>query len=65
MRSLLEANTEWVSIFGKSWDLHATKALGVSLEENLEIVSDTVGFLTQIGQARDLRRGALLRRVEG
>ncbi len=50
MRSLLEANTEWVSIFGKSWDLHATKALGVSLEENLEIVSDTVGFLTRSGR---------------
>ena len=50
MRSLLDANTEWVSIFGKSWDLHATKALGVSLEENLEIVSDTVGFLTRSGK---------------
>jgi 2-isopropylmalate synthase len=50
MRSLLEANTEWVSIFGKTWDLHATKALGVSLEENLEIVSDTVGFLTRSGK---------------
>ena len=50
MRSLLEANTEWVSIFGKSWDLHAIKALGVSLEENLEIVSDTVGFLTRSGK---------------
>ena len=51
MRSLLDANTEWVSIFGKSWDLHATKALGISLEENLEIVSDTVGFLTRSGSA--------------
>jgi 2-isopropylmalate synthase len=50
MRSLLEANTEWVCIFGKSWDLHATKALGVSLEENLEIISDTVGFLTRSGR---------------
>ena len=50
MRSLLEANTEWVSIFGKAWDLHAIKALGVSLEENLEIVSDTVGFLTGSGK---------------
>jgi 2-isopropylmalate synthase len=50
MRSLLDANTEWVSIFGKTWDLHATKALGVSLEENLEIVSDTVRFLTKSGR---------------
>jgi 2-isopropylmalate synthase len=34
-----------VAIFGKSWDLHATEILNVSLEENLEMIRDTVSFL--------------------
>ena len=50
MTALLETKTEWVSVFGKSWDLHAEKALQVSLEENLEIVHDTVAFLKRNGR---------------
>ncbi|HEY3346377.1 MAG TPA: citramalate synthase [Nitrospirota bacterium] len=33
------------SIFGKAWDLHVTHALGISLEENLDMVHDSVAFL--------------------
>src|SRR5262245_24294680 len=33
--ALVEAGTPTVSIFGKSWDLHVHRALGISLEENL------------------------------
>ncbi|MDR0710532.1 MAG: citramalate synthase, partial [Spirochaetaceae bacterium] len=35
LQSLLEAGTEAVVIFGKSWDLHVTEVLRVSPEENL------------------------------
>src|SRR5262245_23691495 len=35
LRALLESETPVVTIFGKSWDLHVTKAIGISLEENL------------------------------
>ena len=48
--ALLEASTPAISIFGKSWDLHATRVLGVSLEENLHLIADTVRFLKEHGR---------------
>jgi 2-isopropylmalate synthase len=48
--ALLEATTPVISIFGKSWDLHATRVLGVTLEENLKLISDTVRFLKTHGR---------------
>jgi 2-isopropylmalate synthase len=50
MRSLVESNTEYVCVFGKTWDLHAERALGVSLKENLDIIEDTVSFLASKGR---------------
>ncbi|MDH7499007.1 MAG: citramalate synthase [candidate division NC10 bacterium] len=43
--ALLQAETPVVTIFGKSWDLHIRAALGVSLEQNLEMIYDSVAFL--------------------
>ena len=43
--ALLEADTRVVTIFGKSWDLHLRAALQVTLEQNLEMIYDTVSFL--------------------
>ena len=48
--SLLEANTESVAIFGKSWDLHATEVLNTTLEENLNCVRETVRFFKEKGK---------------
>ncbi|HKQ68616.1 MAG TPA: citramalate synthase, partial [Polyangiaceae bacterium] len=45
LKALLAAGTPVACIFGKSWTLHVRDALGVSLEENLELVFDTVAFL--------------------
>ena len=45
IRALLEAGTEVVCIFGKSWDLHVRIALGISLEKNLELIEDSVSYL--------------------
>lgn len=47
LASLLGADTDSVSIFGKSWDLHVEKVLRVSLAENLELVYDTIRFLKE------------------
>jgi len=49
LRALLEAKTETVTIFGKSWDFHVYRALGTTLEENLEMVRDTVSYLKDRG----------------
>jgi 2-isopropylmalate synthase len=42
---LLEAATPVVTIVGKSWPLHVTEVLGVSLEENLAMIQETVAYL--------------------
>jgi len=45
IKSLLAANTPVVVIFGKAWELHVTEILRISLEENLELVRDTIEYL--------------------
>jgi 2-isopropylmalate synthase len=50
VRGLIEANTPVVSIFGKTWDLHVTRALGITLEENLVLIAETVKYLKEHGR---------------
>jgi len=50
LQAILEANTPLVSIFGKSWTLHAEVALGVTLEENLELIESSVRYLHEKGK---------------
>ncbi len=47
---LVEAGTPVISIFGKSWDFHVAKALGITEDENLAIISDTVSYLKAHGK---------------
>jgi 2-isopropylmalate synthase len=48
--SLLKANTPTVTLFGKSWRLHVERALGITLEENLKLISETVSYLKAHGR---------------
>ncbi|HVV44273.1 MAG TPA: hypothetical protein VHC72_03685, partial [Bryobacteraceae bacterium] len=50
VRELLEAETPVISIFGKSWDFHVHRALGISEEENLALISETVAYLKKHGR---------------
>ncbi len=43
--SLVRASAPVCTIFGKSWDMHVTHALKVSLAENLEMIADSVAYL--------------------
>ncbi len=45
LQALLDARTQVVTIFGKSWDLHVLEALNISLDQNLEIISQSIRFL--------------------
>ena len=45
IQQLIEAEVPAVTIFGKSWDLHVREALKISLEENLELISETIRYL--------------------
>jgi len=48
--ALVEAQTPAVAIFGKSWDLHAHRALGITEEENQKLIWETVRFLKDHGK---------------
>jgi len=50
VRALVEAGTPVVSIFGKTWDLHVRRALGITEEENLRLISETVKHLKDHGK---------------
>src|SRR5215469_8756751 len=50
VRELVDAGTPVVAIFGKSWDHHVHRALGISLEENLKLISETVAYLKKHGK---------------
>lgn len=45
LKKLVEAKPDVVTIFGKTWDMHAEMALGISLEENLKLIEDSIAFL--------------------
>ena len=50
LNALRNAETDYVTIVGKTWDLHATQVLGVSLAENLDMITDSVAYLTRLGR---------------
>jgi len=43
LQAILAAGTRWLTIFGKSWDLHVTEGLKTSLE-NLAMIGDTIEY---------------------
>ncbi len=45
LAALIESGAKVISIFGKTWDFHATNALGVTLERNIELISNSVSYL--------------------
>jgi 2-isopropylmalate synthase len=45
LKSLLKSGASSVAIFGKTWDLHVTDVLKVSLHENLKMIEETVAYL--------------------
>ncbi len=47
IKSLINANTEYVVIFGKSWTFQVTDVLKTTLEENLSMIKDSCEYLRQ------------------
>lgn len=48
--ALLNANTSAVAIFGKTWDFHVTDIIRATLDENLEMIKDTISFFKDKGK---------------
>lgn len=45
LKALLDAKTQAITIFGKSWDIHVTEALRIGLEDNLQLIEDSLAYL--------------------
>ena len=45
LQALLKAETPVLTIVGKSWDFHVKEALRISLEQNLELINDSLKYL--------------------
>ena len=50
IQSLLNAETDTVVIFGKSWDFQVKEIIKTSLEENLSMIKDTCSYLKKNGR---------------
>jgi 2-isopropylmalate synthase len=50
LAALLAAGTEWVAIFGKSWDYHVNEALRTTRDENLAMIAESVRYLKDAGR---------------
>ncbi len=44
-QSLLESKAEVLTIFGKTWDLHATLALGIDERKNVQLIRESIAYL--------------------
>ncbi len=47
MKALVATRSPVITLVGKSWDFHATEILGVSLQENLDMIGESTTFLAQ------------------
>lgn len=47
IQTLIAARPDTVTIFGKTWDFHVHEALRIGLEENLELIHDSLAYLKE------------------
>ncbi|MBN2097754.1 MAG: citramalate synthase [Candidatus Omnitrophica bacterium] len=50
IQALLKAETEIITLFGKSWDLHVRYVLKTSLDENLKMIFSSIAYLKSKGR---------------
>lgn len=50
LAALLRSGTAVVAIFGKSWDFHVTDVIRTTLDENLNMIYDSIAYMKQNGK---------------
>ena len=50
LQALLDSQAPVLTLVGKTWDLHVTRILETSLEENLAMIADSVAYLRSQGR---------------
>jgi len=47
LKDLLSSGTDIIVVFGKSWDFQVTEIIKTSLDENIEMIKDTIKYLCE------------------
>ena len=50
MRALADSGAPVITVVGKAWDFHATDVLRVTLDENVDMIHDSVRYLVDLGR---------------
>lgn len=50
LQAIIDSDTPAVAIFGKCWDFHVKDALKTTLEENLKMIEESIGYLKKKGK---------------
>ncbi|MCX6021538.1 MAG: citramalate synthase [Chloroflexi bacterium] len=50
IRALLDAETPGVTFVGKSWDMHVTRVLNTTLDENRRMIGESIEFMRRQGR---------------
>lgn len=50
MQALIRSKAPAITIVGKTWDLHVTEVLRVSLEENIAMIRDSIAYVVSEGR---------------
>jgi 2-isopropylmalate synthase len=50
LNAILESGAPAAALVGKTWDMHATEVLRVSLDENINMVAESVAYLKKKGK---------------
>ena len=45
IKALIDSGTSAITIFGKTWDFHVKESLKISLNENLDLINNSVSYL--------------------
>ncbi len=45
LKALVESGAPAITIFGKSWDIHVQEVLRIGMDDNLQIIEDSLAFL--------------------
>ena len=50
LSELVNCSANYITLFGKTWDFHVKNALNITLEENLQIIKDSIEYLISNGK---------------
>ena len=50
LEALIQAETPSVTLVGKAWDFHVERALGITMEQNLQIIQESIAYLKSQGK---------------